>query len=611
MRDILGKIKLLHLALLVVCVCIYQPGLDGPFVFDDVPGIVDNPAIANASTPWQAITVTGPSDTAAYGRPLVSLLWWAEYQLGDGEPAVFHWMSLLLHMTNAELVLMLLRSILPDPLKKLSELIALLWAFHPLLSESVLYASSQTELLASLMLLATLNAALRGRYLTAVICCILGMFCKEWMVIAPLLVWLALSLKTGLSYKSTFLRHLELLVCLCGCCLIVVLLMSLYPRTQSTGYLDGWNSWNYLLTQTQALHHYYMQTIKPTRLAIDLWFPRAQGLGDVWFYALPIVCLLAAWLMCLVSRHRIGFWLSLFFLILAPTSSIIPITTEIAAERRMYLPMLGLLVFLIFTLHFILQKYNRPQLTSWVLLIACLLIPDVTFKRAILYQSQVLLYEDTVAKFPENRRAARNLGSWYYEHRMYDKALQTYENVLKNWAGDVRVQLDRAIVLIKLNRLHEAIEIFETHRDFIAQDAITLSILGDCYRRLDQWDQAQQAYMQAIQVDKDNNYLHKTFLANTFAHQQKWLQAIHWQKQALENSALIPQNKLGETWNILGMYYGMTDQYQLATDAFAKAQSWPQVTPRQVLEDAKLNQLRALELLDLQKKSNTQSTPSI
>ena len=611
MRELLGKINPSYLLLLAVCFFIYLPGLDGPFIFDDVPGLAQNPAVATAPYPLDALTVTGPSDTAAYGRPLVALIWWTQYQISDGEPAFFHMVSLLLHMANCLLVFKLLKVLLPDSLRSLTGFIAFLWAVHPLLSETVLYASQQTELLTSLMLLGTFNAAVRGHKITAAICCVIGMFCKEWMVVTPLLIWLAMSLGMGKPYLATLKQHKWFYASLAGSCLIVVALMMHYPRTQSTGNIDGWTNWNYLLTQTQSLNHYITQTLKPTRLAIDLWFPRAQSIGDIWFYAVGVIGLLIAWGLCLISKQRIGFWLACFFLILAPTSSIIPITTEIAAERRMYLPMLGLLVFFVYVLHYCMLKCDRPNVTGWLLLLGCLFLPAMTFERACLYQSPILLYEDTVAKFPANRRATRNLGSWYYEHQEYDKALLTYENVLSRWSNDVRLQLDRAIVLIKLNRLEEAIGIFEMHKTFINNDAISLSILGDCYRRLEQWDQAQQVYLQAIEVDQSNNYLHKTFLASTYARQQKWIQAIHWQKQALEHSDPIPETKRAEVWNVLGMYYGITEQYHLANTAFKQAQSSPDVTPPKVLEDARLNQLRALEMIDLQNKTKSKTNSPI
>ena len=77
--------------------------------------------------------------------------------------------------------------------------IALLWAVHPLLTESVTYVIQRTELLMGMFFLATLYCFIRGAttesrgaraawYVAAVIACALGMGSKEVMVTAPLVV---------------------------------------------------------------------------------------------------------------------------------------------------------------------------------------------------------------------------------------------------------------------------------------------------------------------------------------------------------------------------------------------------------------------------------------
>lgn len=603
MKHLLGKINPVYLLIVAVVFAIYLPGLNGPFVFDDVPGIVENQAVASTNSPLDALTVTGPTDTAAYGRPLVSLLWWTQYQLGDGNPAVFHGVSLLLHMANCMLVLMLLKKLLPDNLQGFAGLIGFLWAVHPLPSEAVLYASQQTELLVSLMILSTLNAALGGHKITAIICCILGMFCKELMVVTPLLVYLGMSLGMGKPYLQTLKKHKRFHASLWVSCLIVVALMMLYPRTQSTGNIDGWNNWNYLLTQTQSLNHYIVQTIKPTKLAIDLWFPRAQSIGDIWPYSIGILCILATFMMCVIARQRIGFWLACFFCILAPTSSFIPITTELAAERRMYLPMLGLLVFFVYILHHAMQKLNRPNVTRWLLLLGCIVMPCLTFQRAGLYQSQITLYEDTVAKFPENRRAVRNLGSWYYEHKQFDKALAMYNRVLEKWPNTPSVQMDRAIVWDKLGQSDQAIVIYEKYLNHHRNDPKFLTVLGSFYHHAQQWHKAITAYKQAIKLDTTNNYATKMQLANCYMRINQLDKALYWQKQAIENSSPIPIHKRGEMWNMLGMYHGMSNHYELAYEAFKKALSWPKQTDAKTTADIQANLNRAQKLLNLQNQS--------
>ena len=45
-----------------------------------------------------------------------------------------------------------------------------------------------------------------------------------------------------------------------------------------------------------------------------------------------------------MRAHPLGFLGAWFFLILAPTSSVLPMSVEVAAERRMYLPLAAVVV---------------------------------------------------------------------------------------------------------------------------------------------------------------------------------------------------------------------------------------------------------------------------
>ena len=58
--------------------------------------------------------------------------------------------------------------------------------------------------------------------------------------------------------------------------------------------------------------------------------------------ALVVVLLIIASGIALARWPRIGFLAAAFFLTLAPTSSVIPIASEVGAERRMYLPFAAL-----------------------------------------------------------------------------------------------------------------------------------------------------------------------------------------------------------------------------------------------------------------------------
>ena len=83
-------------------------------------------------------------------------------------------------------------------------------------------------------------------------------------------------------------------------------------------------------------------SIWPGALVLDYGLPRQLSFGDVAPMALLLLALLAATLVALSRWPKVGFAAAAFFLTLGPTSSVVPIVSEVGAERRMYLPLAAL-----------------------------------------------------------------------------------------------------------------------------------------------------------------------------------------------------------------------------------------------------------------------------
>src|SRR5215510_9409153 len=75
---------------------------------------------------------------------------------------------------------------------------------------------------------------------------------------------------------------------------------------------------------------------------------------------LAVGALLAATVVALVRNWPVGFLGAWFFLTLAPTSSIMPISTEVGAERRMYLPLMAIVTLVVTGAARTLRVRDRP-----------------------------------------------------------------------------------------------------------------------------------------------------------------------------------------------------------------------------------------------------------
>ena len=346
------RASLLVLAGLVV----YWNSFSGPFVFDDVASVVENQQIRS----WRLADVLAPEREApTAGRPLVNASFAFNYALGGLDVRGYHAWNLAVHLACALLVFGVVRRTLQTPALRarfgdraadLAFVVALLWAIHPLNTEVVDYITQRTESMMGVFYLATMYASLRAvtdpswRWLSAaVLCCAAGMACKESMVTAPLMVALYDRSFVFPSVRDAWARRWRLYAGLAAAWIVLALLLWSGPRAHSAGFASGITAWTYLLNQTRMIPHYLRLAIWPRSLVVNYGWPAPVTLADVLPQALFISVLFVATVVALVRRPALGFAGAWFFVTLAPTSSIVPIATEVGAERRMYLPLIAII----------------------------------------------------------------------------------------------------------------------------------------------------------------------------------------------------------------------------------------------------------------------------
>ena len=403
-------------ALLVAAVtAAYGRTFSVPFLFDDNTSIALNPSIRRWST-----ALWPPLASTSSGRPVLNLSLAINYALGGMAVGGYHAVNLLIHeLAGLALFGIVRRTIAPwtGPATTAVALsIALLWALHPLQTESVTYLIQRAESLMGLFYLLTLYGFIRGAgsggrqrllwFALSFAACLLGMGTKEVMASAPLIVLLYDRTFLAGSFAEAWRRRWRIHAGLAATWLLLFLLvLSTHGRNQTAGF-GGVVSWSsYALTQFPAIAHYLRLCFWPAPLVFDygsaLALPSPQVLASV----LVVTGLVAASVWALVCHPELGFLGACFFAILAPSSSIVPVATQTMAEHRMYLPLIPVVALAALGLC---RWLGRAGLPLCLVLAASFLI--VTWRRNGDYQSALALWSDTVVKHPEASRAQNNLG---------------------------------------------------------------------------------------------------------------------------------------------------------------------------------------------------------
>jgi tetratricopeptide (TPR) repeat protein len=437
------------LALVLAALAAYHNSFGVPFVFDDSAAISDNPTIRKLWPPWQALNppATGAGVT---GRPLVNYSLAVNYAIGGVDVRGYHAMNLALHVLVALTLWGVLRRTLRQPVlpKRISDhaelaawTTALLWTVHPLLTESVVCVVQRNEIMGGFFYLLTLYgfiratpsttsasvSAHRGWLGVAVGACLLGMASKEIVATVPLMVLLYDRTFVAGTFREAWQRRKLFYGALAVTWLFLAWLMvHTGKRGGTVGFGLGVTSWEYLLTQCRALTTYLKLSFWPDPLVVDYGTTIARSIGEVWWRGLLVVALLVATIFALFRRPVLGFLGAWFFVILAPSSSFVPLTTQTLAEHRMYLPLIAVIALGVGAGTVFFGRRALVALVAMAVGAGCL-----TVRRNFDYQDEMTLWRDTVANQPENSRAISGLAAAYLNQGDLPAARRYYAEALR------------------------------------------------------------------------------------------------------------------------------------------------------------------------------------
>ncbi len=504
------------IALLAATVLAYANSFSGAFVFDDSYVILANPSLQKLWPVWE--TLSAPKRSPVRDRPVVNFTFALTYALSAARPAAHHAGNLLVHAGSVLLLFGVLRRTFLRPAcppavraaaLPLSFSAALLWAVHPLQTESVTYITQRCESLMGLFYLGVIYALIRSAAsprparwrAAAVVSCALGMGSKASMVTAPLL---------ALFYDRTFLaaswaevreKRGRLYLLLFATWLVLLWLVAITPYED----IKTYTPLDYALSQPGVIVHYLRLAAFPHPLCLDYGWPKAAILAEIVPFAAVILALLGTTAWAYVRRPPLGFALIAFFLLLAPTSSVMPLE-DIAFEHRMYLPLAPLLALLVVGVQGMLRRAvrdlgaRRAAAAALVASAALLLVVGTVLRNAD-YGSAVGMWEKTLALRPKNFRARMHLGNALLKEGNPSGAIAAYRASLAAKPDYYPSFYNLANVQAGLGRKKEAEESYRKALAIAPRAAEVWNNLGALLAQQGRSDEAIECFHRVHEID--------------------------------------------------------------------------------------------------------------
>ncbi|HWP39430.1 MAG TPA: tetratricopeptide repeat protein, partial [Tepidisphaeraceae bacterium] len=475
----------------------YSNSLGGAFVLDDTRNILTNPDITRL---WPTKTsLLGPPWTTLTGRPVAMFSMALSHRLHGADPWGYHLFNVTVHLlagltlfgvVRRTLLLPTLRHRFAATQDLLAGLIALLWVVHPLTTSAVTYISQRAESLMGLFYLLTLYCFIRGSapdraqprggvwLALAVVTCLLGLFTKEPMASVPLLVLLYDRTLLSGSFADALRRRRWFYLALLATWIPLAVLLAFKPHGPDVAFnFPNLTALDYLKTQTRVIVHYLILCLRPWPLIlyhgwanIDVPVLRSFDQYAPWAAVVILLMLLTLW--AVLRKSPAGLLGAMFFMVLAPSSSILAMPTEVIAEYRMYLPLIAVLSLGVLGLYRMVERFSRtgddeqtdtwPRPASGVVTVlgvmAAVALGIMTYRRNHDYRTPLALWQDAVSKQPYSSVALRNLGVFELGAGLLDDAEMHLRRSLHRHPNSGISLTSLGMVLEKKGRLPEAVE---------------------------------------------------------------------------------------------------------------------------------------------------------
>lgn len=501
--------KSLLLLFLIVFV-LYANILPNPFVWDDNIFILQNKFIRD----WKNIPLLFQSDffskspgeaqflKGGYYRPLVMLFYTFEFSLWGERPLFYHLVSILLHCTNVFLVYFLIQRLLQN--RKISFLGALLFAAHPLHTETISYLPSRGDLFAALFSLAALlSFSSSRRFLegASTLFFALALLSKESAVILPLVLFIFSKCFPGDKKRE------RRVFCLYGLILLGygIARLFLFPIPLKTWFAGNVGLIFRILSLGKLILSYFSLLIFPYPLYLERLAPVQRGFWDLGTLGFAAVVGGAFWVGKKFWRENkpLCFAWLWFFVTLLPVSNIVPLHPPMA-EHYLYFPSVGLfgvIAFLIYQFFIGIRSRRDRKILLSIGSLVMIFYGFMIIDRNRDYSDELRLFTQTAIHSPQSPLIHNNLGSIYVSRGLVEQAEAEFKKSLSLNPEQPEALANLGTVYRQKKSYEEAISFFLKALELDEESAAIWNKIGIAYAESGKEDQAVEAFLQAIRKD--------------------------------------------------------------------------------------------------------------
>ena len=511
---------LVPLIVFLTAFAVYMNTLWGGFVFDDLQNIVQNHWIKN---PAFLSKIFGshmggfnPEFATWYYRPLIHVAHLTVYLLAGLRPVTFHLTNVLVHAVISVLAFLVSLELFkkrPCALRH-DELgafaVGLLFATHPVHSESVAWVSGISDLSYAAFVLWAFLLYLRGeqggtvRYVFAGALFFAATLCKEpaLMLLPLIMVYEAVCRGAGGTAYRPGLGARWLPLAIAAGLYLILRFHALggfapSPRSLPQGPVVS------VLSALDLFVRYLYTLVLPVNLSALHIFRPVESLLEVRAlagHAASAGLAIAAWRL---PRHPVAaVGVAFIVLPLLPALYLPALGEGVFFERYLYLPVFGFALLLTQGAREVINRWPGSKTGVAALLILVFLAHTAgSVSRNRVWRDNLSLWTDTARKIPDSAVAQEYLCFAEYDAGRPRDALQSCRRALELDKGRIDARINLATTLSVLGDLDGAIQEFQEVLRHRPKSAEALTNLGLVYMAKGRADLAMDSYRNALRTN--------------------------------------------------------------------------------------------------------------
>jgi Flp pilus assembly protein TadD len=489
---------------------------------------------------------------AEYWHPVTWLSHMLDCQLFGLRPGLHHLTSLLFHLANCVLLLLILRKMTGALWR--SAFVAALFAIHPLHVESVAWVAERKDVLSAFFWFLTIWAYARyaeqpglRRYLLVLLFFGLGLMAKPMVVTLPFVLLLLdywplgrlqlLNVRTvsdrDIPKASLFRLVLEKIPLFVLTAVTIVATVVVQDKVGALRSLETFPLQTRIANALVSYTSYMAKMIWPHKLAVYYPYPETIPVWQVAGSGLLLLGLSVMVIKAAKNRPYLAVGWLWYLGTLVPVIGLVQVGSQAMADRYTYLSFVGLFIMIAWGVASILAGWRHGRtvfaIASAILLLGCVV---GTWRQVGHWQNSITLFQHTVRVTSDNHFAHNNLGVALARSGRQAEATYHYSQALRIKPDRAEVHNNLGNALAAQGNIDGAMSHYYQSLAIDSKNARAYNNLGNLLANQGKTEEAINHYYEALRLEPDYVGAHYN-LGTALAEQGKTEQAINHLTEAL------------------------------------------------------------------------------